>query len=80
MSSNKLSSPLIGHHVIHYRQACSISLADHVVITGGYWTQTTVSRYNDDGWVEDMPSLNQGRNIHGCTLFLSGGEQVRLTT
>ena len=73
--------PLIGYHVIYYREACSISLGDHhVVITGGTETKTTVSRYNEDGWVSDMPSLNQGRSSHGCTSFLSGGEQVRLTT
>ena len=69
----------------YYSSACSINLGDHVVITGGYIsdTQTTVSivsRYNDDGWVSDMASLNQARNSHGCTSYTSGGEQVRLTT
>ena len=49
-----------------------------VVITGGVVTRKTVSRYNKDGWVEDMPSLNQGRTVHGCTTFVSLGEQVGL--
>ena len=80
MSSDWSSCPLIGHHVIYYRQACSISLGDHVVITGGDYTWKTVSKYNKDGWVSDMPILNQGRRSHGCTSFLSGGQQVRLTT
>jgi len=57
-------------------RACSIPLGDEVVITGGVVTRKTVSRYNKDGWVEDMPSLNQGRTVHGCTTFVSLGEQV----
>ena len=67
---------------VYYRLACSIPLGDEVVLTGGQWTVvflTTVSRYDKDGWAEDMPSLNQGRWGHGCTAFMSGGEQVRLT-
>ena len=74
------SYPLIGHHVIYYRYACSITLDDHVVITGGYDTMTRVSRYEESGFVRNMPSLNNGRDNHGCTSFLSGGQQVRLTT
>ena len=66
--------------VIYYRLACSISLGDHVVITGGYDTRKTVSRYEESGFVSDMSSLKQGRYKHGCTAFVSGGEQVRLTT
>ena len=69
---------------IYYRAACSISLGDKMVLTGGskfiFDGVKTVSRYDKDGWVEDMPSLNQGRNSHGCTAFIvSGGKQVRLT-
>ena len=67
-------------YVIYYRYACSITLGDHVVITGGALTLTTVSRYEESGWVSDMPRLNKGRHGHGCTAFMSGGEQVRLTT
>ena len=64
---------------VYYRYACSIPLGDEVVLTGGVYTMRTVSRYDKDGWAEDMPSLNQGRWGHGCTAFMSGGEQVRLT-
>jgi len=55
--------------------ACSIPLGDEVVITGGYVSGTTVSLYNKDGWVRDMPSLNAGRIGHGCTTYSTGGEQ-----
>jgi len=51
-----------------------------VVITGGEETLTTVSRYEESGWVSDMPSLNQGRKLHGCTAFMSGGQKVLMVT
>jgi len=51
-----------------------------VVITGGKKTLTRVSRYEESGWVSDMPSLNQGRVHHGCTAFMSDGQQVLMVT
>merc|ERR1712110_162339 len=62
------------------RQACSITLTDHVVLTGGEDTLTRVSRYEESGWVRNMPSLNQGRAGHGCTAFFIRGQQVLLVT
>ena len=67
------------NEVFYYRDACSISLPDSVIITGGYDTRNIVSRYSRDGWVEDLPSLRVARYGHGCSQYLSGGEQVRLT-
>ena len=92
MSSDRTFYPLNGHYVqctlytlymctlIYYRVACGIPLGDHVVITGGVYALTRVSKYDDVGTMTDMPSLQQGRYSHGCTSFLSGGQQVRLTT
>ena len=48
-----------------------------MVIAGGSETQTTVSRYNAGGWVEDLPSLNLGRYYHACAGYTSGGRRVR---
>ena len=64
---------------VYYRYACSISLTNTVIITGGSFNRSIVSRYDKDGWVEDLPSLKVGREAHGCSQFSSGGEQVRLT-
>ena len=64
---------------VYYSWACNISLTDSVVITGLDYPLNIVSRYNKDGWLEDLPSLNVGRNGHGCSQYSSGGEQVRLT-
>ena len=50
---------------------------DTVVITGGRETQTTVSRYNDQEWVEDLPGLSSGRYMHACAGYTSGGRRVR---
>merc|ERR1712098_337092 len=37
-----------------------------IIITGGYDTQATVSKYNVDGWVKDLENLNTGRHYHAC--------------
>ena len=51
--------------------ACAINLGSTVVITGGYYTKTTVSEYSQEGWVRDLPSLQQRRFDHGCSYFVS---------
>ena len=42
-----------------------------MLLTGGYYTATptTVSQYNEAGWVGDLPDLLQGRAHHGCTYY-----------
>ncbi len=62
-----------------FRSACSIPLEDRMVITGGYYTKTIVSEYNQEGWVGDLASLNVGRYGHGCSSFVSGAERVSVT-
>ena len=56
---------------IYCSYACAINLGSTVVITGGYSTKTTVSEYSQEGWVRDLPSLQQGRYGHGCSYFVS---------
>ena len=60
--------------------ACAINLATSVILTGGvnYPTLTTVSQYNQAGWVRDLPDLLQGREEHGCSYYDNNdGSQVR---
>ena len=45
------------------------SLGSTVLITGGQLTVTTVSQYNEAGWVRDLPQLQQGRRNHGCSSY-----------
>jgi len=55
--------------------ACAIQEGDRVIITGGHSVRT-VSVYNENGWVEDLPNLKEGRRGHACTSFISGGEKL----
>ena len=59
--------------------ACAIPDPDkeEVIITGGGWSLTTVSVYSEAGWQRDMTPLNQRRQRHCCSSFLSEGERVR---
>ena len=61
--------------IIHFSHACSIQEDNRVIITGGHSTKT-VSVYDEYGWREDLPSLNEGRMGHACTSFISGGKKV----
>ena len=49
--------------------ACAINLGSSVILTGGGYTPTTVSEYNEAGWVRDLPDLLQGRQVHGCSYY-----------
>merc|ERR1719474_1134832 len=57
------------------REACSIELPEMFILTGGYDTRTTVSRYSTSGWMEDLPQLNEERRSHGCGFFYNDDMQ-----
>jgi len=63
---------------------CSITdVGSHsIIITGGFYLYDTldrVSRYDEDGFVENLPSLLFGRHKHGCGSFIrDDGNQVLL--
>ena len=61
-----------------FRRACAIPDGDSVVITGGVMSETRkkASRYNRQGWVEDLPDMSIGRFHHGCAGYTKNGEQV----
>ena len=54
----------------YHRSACAISDGDSVLLTGGYFSQQRVSRYDATGYEDDLPRLNQMRDNHGCGLYL----------
>lgn len=61
--------------------ACSIPdpTTGTLVMTGGYYTRTTVSRYGAEGYQGDLPPLKEGRYHHGCGAYLGqDGGQVLL--
>ena len=63
--------------MIDFSHACAIREGDRVIITGGH-SARTVSVYNENGWLEDLPNLKEGRQGHPCTRFFSGGKNVCL--
>ena len=54
---------------IYCSAACAINLGSSVILTGGSYTLTTVTEYNEAGWVRDLPDLLQGRYAHGCSYY-----------
>ena len=63
---------------LYHRWACSIPDKDTntFVVTGGKETSGKVSRYNQNGWQEDLPDLKNGRWSHGCSNFVSGESET----
>ena len=59
-----------------FRHACSIELKEIVILTGGYYTQSKVTVYNNEGWVADWPELKTGRYTHGCGHFVNTDNKV----
>ena len=51
--------------------ACAIPDEDTVVITGGSYTQREVSRYNENGFLEYLPSLISHKEAHHCSWFIN---------
>ena len=49
--------------------ACAINLRSSVIISGGDPALTTVSEYNEAGWVKNYPDLQEGRRLHGCSYY-----------
>ena len=63
---------------IHFSSyACAISDGSEVVLTGGFGNRRDVTAYNLDGFVEDLPLLNIGRQYHACSSFVQGSNTVR---
>ena len=51
------------------RGACVIS--DDITNTAIVTAREQVSRYDSSGWIEDLPSMQQLRNWHGCGSYTS---------
>ena len=60
-----------------YSRACAIEDGSSVVITGGYYSLRTVSRYSVQGWQEDLGQLITGRYGHGCSAYFKGNSRVK---
>ena len=52
-----------------FSYACLIDEGDTFLLVGGFQQENRVSRYNIDGWLENLDDLNTGRFNHGCTQY-----------
>ena len=50
------------------------------MLTGGAFSQVSVQRYDEDGFVETLPELNMGRFHHGCSTYLQDDKKVYIVT
>jgi len=72
-----------GSTVLHYnlkhetRGACLIDEGGSYLLTGGQYTYDRVTRYDADGWLDDLTSLQQGRRMHGCSQFSDSDGKLR---
>ena len=53
------------------RWACTIELPEVVIVTGGSERPSLVTVYTAQGWLEDWPSLNTGREDHACGHYVN---------
>ena len=57
--------------------SCAISNGSKVILTGGFGNRREVTVYDINGFVEDLPLLNIGRQYHACSSFVQGSKTVR---
>ena len=63
---------------IHFSSyACAISDGSEVVLTGGFGNRKEATVYDINGFVQDLPLLNIGRQYHACSSFVQGSNTVR---
>ena len=62
--------------MMYFSFACSIEFEDKVIVTGGFFTEKTVSVYDIEGWVKDLPSLQRGRYNHGCGHYVNDKNKI----
>jgi len=64
------------------KHSCAISLEDSVIITGGEKNynsfKANVIEYNLEGFVKNLPDLNEDRAAHGCGSYKHNGKVVLL--
>ena len=46
------------------------------MVTGGGAFQNEVKIYDIEGWVENLPFLNEGRRFHGCGHYVDSFDNI----
>jgi len=77
--STSASQSIEGFNLEHpVMEACAIQFDDYVIITGGTNSLGIVSKYTDNGFVEDLPNLLSGRYGHGCGHYTNENDELVL--
>ena len=76
LSNSKVPVVFIITEIFHWSSACGINLGSSVIITGGRYSLTKVTEYNEEGFVRYLPSLQQTRYQHGCSYYVNEGTKV----
>ena len=64
---------------IYFSAGCSIELEDKVILTGGVIDgvdSSTVSIYDNNGWLRDLPNLQYTRRNHGCGHYVNDRNKI----
>ena len=64
---------------LYFSGGCSIELEDKVILTGGVIDgedSSTVSIYDNDGWLRDLPNLQLNRRSHGCGHYFDDRNKI----
>ena len=49
---------------------------DDEIILSGLDDKKKVSKYNEDGFVSDLPNMNEGRINHGCSKYVNSDNKI----
>ena len=66
-----------------FRYSCAIGFEDKIVVTGGSDNSGTygeplarVTSYTYEGFLADLPEMNEARKAHGCTYFRNNDNKI----
>ena len=48
---------------------------DGIIITTGI-DKEKVSKYNENGFVSNLPNINEGRTDHGCSKYVNSDNKI----
>ena len=65
----------VDHHC-NFSYHCAIEDDDEVVLTGGSYTRSLVTRYTVEGEATSLPSLITGRYYHACGTVTTADQEM----
>ena len=79
----KRNTEFIVNFINSFRSSCAIGFEDKIVVTGGSDNSGTygeplarVTSYTYEGFLADLPEMNEARKAHGCTYFRNNDNKI----